>query len=544
MRLRSKPVILLAHADPWRRCDLASKMNTWSTGSLKIVPVANSLEAESVIKSLGKNPAKSLMAIIAEAGDSMGESLLDSIHQRFESTLRVKLRDEKSEDEGIITLSLSAKTLDPKLQELFDRWRPPDPAVRVTGPKRTAKARELRNLLYVNSIEYDWPSSRTSKIHIRIGDGKPLVDPELGQLYDELGILPPSKLDQHFPYDLVIVGSGPAGLSAALNADTVGLRTLVIESAVAGGAAATSINRIENYLGFPGGIPGNRLTRLALDQIRENPASGIDWHPYYKATGLRKERARYVISVEGGLELSAGVVILACGQQPRKLDIASEQTFIEKGVHYIALRSDQEAERGRKVVIVGGGDTAGQAALLFSEGRASVSMVVRDPLREHMNTRLARKVLDAAKRNAISLHQDYVVSEFLGDQHGQLAAVKIKHTNNETERDLSADSAYVLIGAIPATEWLAGSGVQCAPDRSVMTDAHLRRDSRRPRLTFETSRPGVFAVGDVRTKSLRRVGQAVGQGAAVIASVEQYIRKHGHKVLGNSGSTAAQVYGP
>ncbi|MGW0372037.1 NAD(P)/FAD-dependent oxidoreductase [Streptomyces coeruleorubidus] len=547
----ARPVILLCHSDPLKRLDISRKMESWSTGSLDVVPVATKKEADCVIDRLGGEVAKKLMAIVVDSNDSDGMDFLAGISSDHNTTIRVVLADDPKESRGYIPLSMSARGLDPQLQHLFDRWSPPDPTVVVSGPTGTTEAHSVRNFLYLNSIDYQWNEDKEElAIHIA---GETFSANNMSALYQTLGIFPETELLPD--YDLVIVGAGPAGLSAALNAGAIGLRTLVIEGGVAGGTAATSINLIENYLGFPDGIPGNRLARLAFKQLQNRKIAGIDWKPTYRAkslSSLQPDQDRYLIKFKrneatSGIqpdtgEVTAGVVILACGTKPRRLQVELdlEEDLRGKGLHHIALRSDQELERKKNVVIVGGGNTAGEAALLFSqpEFETTVTLVARDPLAAYMDIELEDRV-----RQAVEVLDECKVTALLGDEW--LRAVEVLGPNN-VRKTLPATSVYILIGADPDTLWLAESGIERDPrENYILTDTQL--DASRLPYTpepFETSLPGVFAVGDARKNSLRRVSQAVGQGAAAVVSVRSYLRKNGPAVLLDTGSNAYRRYGP
>ncbi|WP_406219749.1 NAD(P)/FAD-dependent oxidoreductase [Streptomyces decoyicus] len=558
-----KPLILLIQPDPLKRYKLAADMDSRSTGSVQIVPVANGHEVDQVIEQTRNDQDKRLMAVIADPDDTEGIATLHSIADKHSSILRVVLTDDPGKAGGFIQLAMANEALDPQLRDLFDRWSPPDPAVRVRGSKQTKEAYSLRNFLYLSSTEYMWEETEDSVIDLYVNEGQPLTPSELGKLYRALKILPGSeKFDLSHPYDLTIVGAGPAGLSAALSASIIGLRTLVIEASLPGGTAATSINRIDNYLGFPDGIIGNKLARLALVQMQRTGRKCIDWLPYCRAKSLRSDGERYVIQVgdDPSGEVSTGVVILACGQEPSRLPIEDRpgQDFRGRGVQHVALTSDRESVREKNIVIVGAGNTAGEAALLFSQeeyGAKSVTLISRKPLRESMNGDLEAKV-----RENVPVYAREVV-KFIG-KNGELT-----HVSVDPPWDIPADEAYILIGGHPATEWLKGSGIHLDSEKYIKTDARLSHSllfrlftvggknkitrhwplgspPRSKIYTFETSLPGVFAAGDARFNSLRRVGQAAGQGAAAVAAVVQYLRRNGSTVLKDPTSTAYLLYGP
>ncbi|MFJ3213816.1 NAD(P)/FAD-dependent oxidoreductase [Streptomyces flaveolus] len=512
---------------------------------------------------LGANPESWLMATIAEPaiGDFDGVAALRTATRHYARPFKVLLVTDPDTPipDGFRRLVLDVTTFDRQFQEMFDTWTPADPWVQVKGEKRTQAGRQIRDILYCSGSRYTWTQVSDQNTTVKIGDELLPVNPSPREIYAKItNFPPPEKKPEEHAYDLVVVGAGPAGLAATLSAGLLGLQTLVIEAFVLGGTAATSINQIENYLGFPDGFSGNKLARLTLDQMRNQQISGIDWQPLLTAHSLVAEGDRYriVVDPDSGKSVSAGIVILACGQRPGILHIEGEvgKRFEEQDVHHIALRCHKESERHKDIVIVGGGDSGGQAALMFSEVAGSVTLVSRDPLSKYMHKRLRAKVRAADKANQLQLRESWEVLRFLRDPDGKLNKVCIRKIGDPDKReDLVASAAYVLISGKPNTEWLQSSGIRLDPQRQrVLTDVHLpeedrklfRQKMKREVATFESNLPGVFAVGDVRAKSFRRVAQAAGQGAAVVASLEEYLRESGDRILRDPQSLAYRIFGP
>ncbi|MEV6974461.1 FAD-dependent oxidoreductase [Kitasatospora sp. NPDC093806] len=420
------------------------------------------------------------------------------------------------------------------LISLANSWRPEDPQVTVSGPADSVKMNEIRGTLERAGFQSDFVAEPTSEPTVKIKGCDPLINPTKTDLLRAFNIISSPTNGMDHRYDLVIIGAGPAGLSAALAACVnVGLSTLVIESNLLGGTATTSINPIDNYLGFPQGISGPRLARLAVQQIRV--LNQTDFRLDLRAQCLRKDErnpGRYIIEVssERGSEdvpLSAGMILLACGLKPRDLPLAKGSHIPDRGVYYSALPCDRYHEKDNSVVIFGGGDSAGRAALLFSK-ESRVSVVATYGF-NRMSLRLQRDLEDAR----IATYKTHRVAGFVGDH--QLSKVILEDVSSAPPRTLpiAATSAYILIGGTPDTKWLCPnqSGrrrgeLKIDRDRSgyIKTDIYLRPYG--GKLPFETSLPGVFAAGDVRVNSLRRVGQAVGQGVAAVASMERYAIKH------------------
>lgn len=564
-----KPVVILVHPKAIERDAILAQFETWTAGSLNFVQVGSADEALGAIDDLkeipdlGDDPNNWLMACVTvrSMGDFSGEAHVNTITENHQNAIKAFITG--SEDapvpDGYRRLVIDADTLDRQFKGMFEAWEPADPWVYLEGSREARIAREYQDMLYRSGARFTFNETGSPNIVVKVKGEELGENPLAGQLYAKICQFPKSeRKPQQYAYDLVVVGAGPSGLAAALSAGLLELHTLVLESYVLGGTAATSINLIENYMGFPYGLSGNRLARLVLHQIKNQGIDGIDWMPLLRAHSLRREGdGRYRISLDpkGDESISAGVVILACGRSPGRLKIEDDSERKFRGsIHHIALRSHKERERRKDIVIVGGGDSGGEAALMFSaRGEArSVTLVSRDPFRQYMNPRLVRKV----NASRVVTREEYEVARFIGDDGPILEKVEIKKKNKKGDvvdtREVKATSAYILIGGTPETEWLGSSGICLDEHGRIPTDVHLPGGVRssfqkkygREVCTFETNLPGVFAVGDVRSKSFRRVAQAAGQGAAVIASVEEYLRKEGGKVLTSSMSPAYRVYGP
>ncbi|WP_327364970.1 NAD(P)/FAD-dependent oxidoreductase [Streptomyces sp. NBC_01296] len=567
--LNGKPVVILIHPRPVRRREIVADLERWTSGSLHFVDAGTAKEAEDAVKELmsesdlGANPDGWLMAVITAPaiGDFDGLATLQTVTRNYTRPFKVLLVEDPGTPipDGFRRLILDTATLDRQFQEMFDSWSPADPWVQVKGGKETQTGRQIQDILYCSGSRYTWQRPSDPNITVKIGDELLPANPSPREIYAKISDFPVSdrKPEDH-AYDLVVVGAGPAGLAAALSAGLLGLQTLVIEAFVLGGTAATSINQIENYLGFPDGFSGNKLARLTLDQMKNQKITGVDWWPLLTAHSLAADGDRYriVFDPNSGKSVSAGIVILACGQRPRSLQVDGEigKRFEAESVYHIALRCHKDSERHKDVVIVGGGDSGGQAALMFSEVARSVTLVSRDPLSKYMHRRLRTKVKAAERAKHLRLRENCEVLRFLRDADGKLARVSIRNVGDpDNTEELDASSAYVLIGGKPNTEWLHTSGIRLDPKKQrVLTDVHLPEEDRtlfhqkvnRELATFESSLPGVFAVGDVRAKSFRRVGQAAGQGAAVVASLEEYLRESGDRILRDPQSPAYRIFGP
>lgn len=321
-------------------------------------------------------------------------------------------------------------------------------------------------------------------------------------------------------YDVVIVGGGPAGMTAAVNAAAEGLRTVVIESLAPGGQAGTS-TRIENYTGFPFGISGDDLASRALKQAKRLGAEIV-----VTRTVEAVDAARHALRLDGGDVLTASAVLLATGVAWRKLPVPSIERRIGNGVHYGAARSDATLARGADVCIVGAGNSAGQAALFFSRHARSVTLIVRAASLEASMSRYLIDQLGANDGIRVDTRSEVVGAD---GAHGLEAIDVLDRATGATSRR-ACGVLFVMIGADAATGWLP-DGIARDPHGFVVTGpdaaaAPTWRLERRP-FALETSAPGIFAIGDVRSGSVKRVAAGVGEGGMAIAFVHQYLALQG-----------------
>ncbi len=342
-----------------------------------------------------------------------------------------------------------------------------------------------------------------------------------GMLAEQLGLTFRSRPGEVF--DLVIAGGGPAGLAAAMYGASEGLNTVLVEAVAVGGQAAAS-SRIENYLGFPSGLPGGELTARALVQAQKFGASVTS---PCEASSLHVGDGQLVVTLIDGTEIAARAVIIASGAAYRKLDLEHWSEFEGAGIYYAATELEARSCGGRdaEVAVVGGANSAGQAALFLASRGAHVRLVVRSmDLAKGMSQYLADRIVADPR---IDLHAGSEVVEVSGDT--TLTGIVLRESATGTDADVACTGLFCFIGAVPATSWLAGVALDDAGFVFTDTDisAHRVREAydllgREP-FPFETSVPGVFAVGDVRSGSMKRVAAAVGEGASAVRSVHQAI---------------------
>ncbi|MDX6578493.1 MAG: thioredoxin reductase [Gaiellales bacterium] len=406
-------------------------------------------------------------------------------------------------------------------------------AIRVIGSRFSPEAVHIREFLARIGVPHEWldpdHDADVDRLAVQVGvppaelpvvivSGTVLRRPTAGSLGEYLGLTVGNLPDRCF--DLVIVGGGPAGLAAAVYGASEGLRTLAVDMVAPGGQAGTS-SRIENYLGFPTGISGNDLTQRALIQAEK---FGAHLSAPCAATSLREEAGHLVVQLSDGTEVAGRAVIVATGARYRRLEVDRLTDFENKGVYYAATAIEARECAQSPVVVAGGGNSAGQAAMFLAESGSPVTIVIRGP---DLNARMSRYLVDRIDAHErIEVWANTKITGLDGDQ--ELSSIRV--TGPDGDATLRCVALFSFIGAEPASEWLS----RCAAldergfvltDRS-LTEEHL--DSRwdtlaRQPLPFETSHPGLFAIGDVRAGSTKRVAAAVGEGSAAVRSVHEYL---------------------
>ena len=346
-----------------------------------------------------------------------------------------------------------------------------------------------------------------------------LRNPQNREIADVLGFN--ETIDQLHLRDLVIIGAGPSGLAAAVYGASEGLDVLVLESNAPGGQAGSS-SKIENYLGFPTGISGQELAAAAYAQAQKFGAQVL----IDRASSLKCDRKPYKIEVEGGQPVSARTIIIATGATYRRLPINNLSQFEGVGVYYGATPMEAQLAKGQEVVIVGGGNAAGQAAVFLAGTSSKVNVLVRSSsLTQSMSRYLIRRLEDNPN---IELLTETEVVGLQGNGHLERVSWRSNETGEEVQRDIR--HVFMMTGAVPCTAWLDGCLILDGKG-FVKTGPGLSREdlnqakwplSRNPHL-LETSLPGVFAVGDVRGGNLKRVASAVGEGAIAVAFVHQFL---------------------
>lgn len=423
----------------------------------------------------------------------------------------------------------------PALDDILDDWwaayRPGPAGLRVVGHRWSAEAHEIKEFLARNQVPYVWvdvEAHQEEAAQLRAGadeaalpfvvlpDGEVIERPNTAGLAERVGLHTQAKLPF---YDLLVIGAGPAGLAAGVYGSSEGLKTLVVERLAPGGQAGMS-SLIENYLGFPKGLSGSDLARRAQDQAIRLGAELVSSRD---AVGLTIRDGYHVLALADGSEVAANAAVLATGVSYRQLPAPGVDSLAGRGVYYSAGREEAVAHTGEDVFVVGGGNSAGQAAVYLSAYAANVTVIIRsDSLAETMSAYLSER-LEATPN--IHLRANAEIAE--GHGSDRLEGLTLTDRVNGEQEKVSAGAVFIFIGMAPRTDWL---GEEVLRDRGgfVLTGAEVPADGRiwpleRPPLPLETSVPGLFAAGDVRAGSGKRVAAAVGEGAMAVRFVHEYL---------------------
>ena len=424
----------------------------------------------------------------------------------------------------------------PVLNDLLETWkegyRPPFEGLRVLGPRYTLRDHQVRDFLSRNQVPYVWLDPEQSAEGVDLltrfklddhklpvvlfGDGSYLVQPGQMELATKIGLR--TQASKEF-YDLVIIGAGPAGLAAAVYGASEGLRTLVIDNGTPGGQAGSS-SRIENYLGFPEGVSGQLLAERALIQATRLGAELMT----NKATGIRTENNYRIVQLADGREVSCHACLIATGVYYRFLTTPGVERLTGAGVYYGATMSEAKSCANESVYIIGGANSAGQAAMYFSKYARKVTMLVRA---ESLKNSMSKYLIDQiAATSNIEVRTRCQVVEALG----QTRLECLRLCGPEGEETVQASGLYIFIGAAPNTDWLPDSLARDAngfllsgPDLKVDGKMVKGWNQGREPYLLETSVPGIFVAGDVRHGSVKRVASSVGEGSISVQFIHQYL---------------------
>ena len=519
----------------------------------RIVKAGSGAQALDAVRELKqRNAAVALFLVDARMPQMSGIEFLIQARQLYPDARRVLLTAYADTDVAITGINLvqldhylmkpwdpPAERLYPVLDDLLSDWsasfRPPFEGIRVAGSLWSPKSHDVKDFLSRSQTPYLWvdverdagtraqveavsPGLRRLPV-VFFPDGTALIEPSSRALAEKIGLQ--TTATQPF-YDLLIVGGGPTGLAAAVYGGSEGLRTVLCERDTTGGQAGTSAV-IENYLGFPSGVSGADLSRRATAQARRFGAEVLTAR---EVTAIRADGPYRIATLDDGTELRSYAVLLAPGMEVRRLEVPGIEPLTGAGVFYGAALTEAASCRGKDVLIVGGANSAGQAALSFARYARKVTMLVRgDALSEGMSRYLVDRVADAPNIEVLSR------AEVVG-VHGaeRLEAVDVACGEARPARTFEAAAMFIFIGSTPRSDMAAGL-VERDPAGFILTGPDLRSDGRLPRswpldrdpFLLETSHPGIFAAGDVRLGSAKRVAAAVGEGSASVGMVHKYL---------------------
>jgi thioredoxin reductase (NADPH) len=512
--------------------------------------VAEALDALKELKNKGETVA--MFISDQRMPDMDGVSFLDEAMDIFPAAKRVLLTaysDTEAAIKAINEVKLDyylmkpwnppEEKLYPVINDLLDEWqvgyRPDFKGIRLIGYQFSPKSHNIKEFLAGNLIPYQWldierneEAERLLKLNqvelkelpaILFEDGKWMKSPALKDIAAKVGLSATLKYDM---YDVVIIGAGPAGLAASVYGASEGLKTLLIERQAPGGQAGTS-SKIENYLGFHSGISGAELTRRAVTQATR---FGTEFLAQQEVTNICQQDGYKKIRLDDGKEINTRTIVLATGVEYRRLDKKGVEEFTGAGVYYGAAVTEAASCRDKEVYVLGGGNSAGQAAMYLSKFAKNVYIVIRkDSLVSSMSAYLIDQINGT---DNIHLLPNTEIKEALGSS--RLEQLVLQHADTNTEETREADALYIFIGSKPCTSWIEldiiknNKGfIETGRDMLSYDAFHkIWKLDREPYL-LETSSHGIFAAGDVRAGAMNRVASAVGEGSMSISFVHKYL---------------------
>ncbi|MEL7039534.1 MAG: FAD-dependent oxidoreductase [Cyanobacteria bacterium J06592_8] len=548
----NKPLILTVDDDPEVLSAIARDLRRQYGDRYRIVRADSGQAAFEVVEQLTLRQETVALFLVDQRMPQMtGVEFLEKAIEVFPEAKRVLLTAYADTDAAIRAINAARldyyllkpwdppeEKLYPILDDLLNDWlahfHPEFQGIRVIGDRWSADSHRIKDFLARNQIPYRWldierdtdakklltySKVETTRLPIVLfADGECQSQPDNRQVAEKIGLQ--TQATNPF-YDLIIVGGGPSGLAAAVYGASEGLRTVMIEREAPGGQAGTS-SRIENYLGFPVGLSGGDLARRAVTQAKR---FGVEILTPQEATRIRLKDDYRIVTLADGSELTSHGVILAVGVSWRRLKVPGINKFSGAGVYYGAAQTEAIACSGEEVFVVGGANSAGQAAMYFSRFAEKVIMLVRgDSLTKSMSQYLIDQI-EATDNIEVCTHSS--VTEAKGDS--QLEALVIENSQTGEIQTRPAKSLFIFIGAVPRTEWLDGL-IERDERGFIFTGTDYTLNSERPPgwtlernpYLLETNVAGIFAVGDVRHGSVKRVASGVGEGSICV----QFVHRH------------------
>ncbi|MEM6523164.1 MAG: FAD-dependent oxidoreductase [Bacteroidota bacterium] len=551
-----KPIIFTVDDDPAVLRAVVRDLRDAYKKSYRILATESANEALDSLKDL-KNKGENIALFISDQRmpEMLGVEFLEKAKQIFPEAKRILLTAYSDTDAAIKAINevqldyYLMKPWDPPEEKLYpvlndqlDEWqsnfKPDFEGIKIVGYQWSPKSHAIKDFLSGNLIPYQWLDIETSEKGaellsinsiekkdlpiILFTDGTHLVNPSLTQVAENVGMI---AVAQQKMYDVAIIGAGPAGLAAGVYGGSEGVNTLLIEKRAPGGQAGTS-SRIENYLGFPKGLSGAELSRRAITQATR---FGIEFLSPVEVVGIKLRDNYKILELVDGKEINARSVIITTGVNYRKLEAKGLDNFTGAGVYYGAANTEANACRGQDVYIVGGGNSAGQAAMYLSNFARSVSILIRKP---DLSSSMSQYLIDQINGTENVYVQGY--SEILeAHGNGRLEQLTIRDNERKEEKKVYAGALLIFIGAKPYTEWLELDIIKDQKGFIETGNGLNKYESfkkawkldREPYL-LETCSPGIFAAGDVRAGAMNRVASAVGEGAMAIKFVHEYLAEN------------------
>lgn len=548
-----KPVIVIADDVPQILQQLGYDLEQHYSDRFRILKASSGQQALDQLKQLNLHSEPVALLLVDEDMPEMdGSAFLKAAHKLYPQAKRILLityAEAHAALEAIRTAQIDyyltkpwdppEERLYPVLDDVLTSWlasyQPPCAEVRLIDHRWSPRRHEIGDFLARNQVPYQWldieQSNEARHLLEQVGlshkalpvvifsDGSFLVDPDLRQLAEKINLK--THAEQPF-YDLIIIGSGPAGLAAGVYGASEGLCTLLVEREAPGGQAGMS-SRIENYLGFPTGVSGGELARRAVTQVER---FGAELVTPVTAVSVNVDGQYRCVELADGSELRCYTLLLACGVSYRRLDVPNIDRFTGAGVYYGSSITEAMFCRNEDIYIVGGANSAGQAAIYFAQYARQVTMLVRaDSLAKDMSHYLIDRI---EQTKNIDVKTSTRVVAVQGRQH--LESITIVNDQTREETTLPANSLFIFIGAEPHTGWLKGV-VKSDEKGFILTGPDLMHEKQpsegwpldRTPFFLETSVPGIFAAGDVRHGSIKRVASSVGEGAMAVQFIHRYL---------------------
>lgn len=550
-----KPIILAVDDDEQVLRALTRDLQANYRKDYKILSTASAGEALTTLEELKQaNEAVALFISDQRMPEMLGVDYLSEARKYYPEARRVLLTAYSDTDAAIKAINTVRldyylmKPWDPPEEKMFpvldgllEDWKltyvPDFEGIRVAGYQFSAKSHEVKDFLSANLYPYQWLDLETNEKgrellekhglnakdapYVFLEDGSYLVQPDRRQIAEKLGI---SQETSSELYDVVIIGAGPAGLSAAVYGGSEGLKTLLIERRAPGGQAGTS-SRIENYLGFPSGLSGAELSQRAITQATR---FGVDFLSPEEVVDIQAKGNYKILTLSSGNQINAKSVIISTGVDYRKLEAKGVDSFTGAGVYYGAATTEARGCSDRQVFVVGGGNSAGQGAMYLSQFATKVYIVIH---KSDLTSSMSHYLIDQIQSTPnIEIIADSDVIEARGGEH--LEELVVQNTKTREVQTYQANALFIFIGARPYTDWIT-SDMQKTDDGFIITGRDLvnRPDfnriwkKKREPYPLETCITGIFAAGDVRADAMNRVASAVGEGAMAISFIHKYLEE-------------------